>query len=254
MVKYISFMIVSFWNLFRSKKAINKLQIKKLRKTLEYAKKNVPMYRELYKNVSTEINTIEDLKNIPILEADFLRKQELPYYTSELFDVKDLILWGTSGSSGTPFQFYQRKEDAIKWQISFLRFLLVNGLKLWWRVGVVMRHNPHKYHSLMHRLLTFRKNVVPINLPVEEQAEIMLRVKPNIIYGITPAIEIIADWMLENNKCIDSARLILGMGILPSVEGSEKLKAAFGERARIISYYGANDVGSIGFFRAFNTG
>jgi phenylacetate-CoA ligase len=248
MLRYILYLINSYFNLYRSKKYIKKKQLAKLNKILIYAKKHIPMYRELYKNKNVEICNIDDLKSIPILEATYLRQQELSSITSEIVKKDDLILWGTSGSSGTPFQFYQLKDDAIKWQLTFLRFLFVNGFRLWWRVAVVMRDNPVKIDSLMGKLLTFRKNIIPINQPIEKQAELIVSIKPQIIYGITPAIEILADWMIEKRKVINSAKIVLGMGVMPTVEVSRKLMSAFGEQAKVISYYGANDCGSIGFY------
>jgi phenylacetate-CoA ligase len=206
------------------------------------------MYRTLYQNARVDIAQLADLRNLPILDADFLRAQELSAYTSGLLKNEDAILWGTSGSSGTPFQFYQTREDAIKWQLTFFRLLLVNGFKLWWRVAAIMRHSPDQNPSLISRLLTFRKNIVPISLPVEKQVDILRQLNPEMIYGITPAMEIIADWMIRENKGIHSAKIVLGMGITPTSEAAKKLQSAFGEKALVISGYGANDVGSIGFF------
>lgn len=248
MLKYLSFFFCSYLNLFRSKESIGRLQLKKLKKIIMYANENVPMYRQLYKNTNVEINSIEELKNIPILAADFLREQEISFYTSKLANCDDLILWGTSGSSGTPFQFYQSKEDAIKWQLTFFRFLIANGFKLWWRVAAIMRHNPAMDNSWTSRMLRSRKNVVPINLPIEKQVEILRNIKPNIIYGITPALEILADWMIQNKHCIQSAKMVLGMGVTPTIEGAKKIQSAFGKNAKVISCYGANDAGSIGFY------
>lgn len=228
--------------------SIKKLQLKKLKKLLEHAKNNVPMYKELYRDLNIKINTIDDLKNLPILDSKFLKQQEILYYTTENAVKKNLILHATSGSSGEPFQFYQSKNDALKWQLTLLRMLFVNGWKPWWKVINVWRDNIVESKSLFGKLLTFKKNIVSINLPVDKQVKILLKIKPKLIYGVTPTLEIIADWMIENKNCINSARIILGMGITPSTAVAKKLNLAFGEKAKVISYYGANEVGSIGFF------
>lgn len=247
-MKYFLFLLDSVFALFRSKRSIQKLQLKKLKKMIRHAYGNVPMYRELYRDANVDIASLADLQNLPILSSDFLREQELAFYTSAAVDRKDAILWGTSGSSGTPFQFYQTKEDALKWQMTFLRSLLANGFKPWWRVAAIMRQTTDPAPGLLSRLLTFRKNIVAIGLPVEEQVARLQKLKPHLIYGITPAMEILADWMLENDRCLDSTKMIMGLGISPTQESAERLRSAFGKKTKVISGYGANDVGSIGFY------
>ena len=70
----------------------------------KYAKANIPFYQNLYKNkniFNLEISTIEDIKQLPIISKDDVRKH--------LNEFNGAIKLNTGGTSGESFSFYVDK-------------------------------------------------------------------------------------------------------------------------------------------------
>ena len=83
-------------------------QSKKLRKIVEYAYDTVPYYHEKFREVGVlpeDIRTAEDLNKLPIIRKDEIRKN-LSEVVSRDFDVADLKMLSTSGSTGQPLFVY----------------------------------------------------------------------------------------------------------------------------------------------------
>jgi phenylacetate-CoA ligase len=113
-----------------SREQLHKLQSGKLRELIAYAYKHVPYYRELFDSVKMypdDIKTSSDLKKLPFLTKDIIRKQTemLKSDTS-----KNLKRFNTGGSTGAPLQFYLGKRR-IGYDIAAK--LRAAG---WWGVGI----------------------------------------------------------------------------------------------------------------------
>lgn len=104
-------------------------QLDELVNLVKYAKENTIFYREFYHNINIEdIKTIEDLKKIPILEKEMLRKRINDFYT---LDESDGICSFTGGTTGKSLKVVYRKEDFQK------RMAYLDAFK--YRVGVTNR-------------------------------------------------------------------------------------------------------------------
>ena len=73
----------------------------------KHAYTNIPFFNDLYKykhkiNLK-DINSFEDIKNVPILNKEFLKSVPLE---ERSYKVSNRILVNTGGSSGKPFSFY----------------------------------------------------------------------------------------------------------------------------------------------------
>lgn len=79
-----------------------------LRKTIKDAVQNVPYYIELFKKeglVYDDIKRVEDLKKIPLLEKNPLRKDPLTFVNKK-YDKKKLLCLHTTGTTGTPLNIF----------------------------------------------------------------------------------------------------------------------------------------------------
>jgi len=96
---------------------IKKFQWEKLISILRYASKNVPFYIRLFRRKNLTINKIsryEDFaKYIPIVDKKII-SEELEDFISKERKKENLILNYSSGTTGTPFCFYQDKHF-ISW-------------------------------------------------------------------------------------------------------------------------------------------
>jgi len=97
---------------FFTKDQILKIQCEKLQKLINYSVKNIKFYSSFFKqsNVKpTDIKKPEDLIKLPVMTKQIYR-ENFPNNIVDLNSNKnDLILNNTSGSSGTPFNFYQSR-------------------------------------------------------------------------------------------------------------------------------------------------
>jgi phenylacetate-CoA ligase len=93
------------------------------RKIILYAFKNVPFYKNLYQQKGFTVErlqnlTLNELKSLPFLEKDAVRK----FGESELMAInfdKEGEYFGSSGSTGTPSKIYFSKTTHQKWSAAF---------------------------------------------------------------------------------------------------------------------------------------
>ena len=88
-------------------------QEKRLRMMVLHAAKTVPFYRDWFaKNAINleEIRSLDDLKQLPILNKAIMRAKGMGAFTAEDFPEKQRLLSRSSGSTGEPFSFYVSKE------------------------------------------------------------------------------------------------------------------------------------------------
>lgn len=111
--EYYDFLLESQWY---GESEIEGYQYEKLKCLINYSYKNVPYYKELFKQnklSTSDIKTIEDLKKIPILTKETVRKRynDLinPNYKGRIINSH------TSGSTGKALHFLFT-HDAIKYR------------------------------------------------------------------------------------------------------------------------------------------
>lgn len=101
------------------KAAERKHQQEEMQKLIQYAVEHSPFYREFYKGIDlASIRTIEDLKNLPILEVDILQKNIASFYT---LPENSAIVSHILDPTGMPLKFLITKEDMQR-HMAFLDF------------------------------------------------------------------------------------------------------------------------------------
>lgn len=93
---------------YYSKEEIDKYQNKQLRKLIEHAYETVPYYRQLFEKNQLkpkDIITNEDLPKIPMLTKRDVKKHHNKLI-SKIFIKKNLVHGHTSGTTGSPLNFY----------------------------------------------------------------------------------------------------------------------------------------------------
>jgi len=107
---------------------LRKYQLERINKIIKYAKENSPFYREFYKDIDFELKTLEDIKRLPVLRKEVLKKaiQENKILSVE-FKKEELSCGHTTGSTGTPLEICFDKKCIKK------RALVQN--RLWKKMG-----------------------------------------------------------------------------------------------------------------------
>ena len=107
---------------------------KRLREFIMYASNNVPYYRKKFREWGIDprsIRSVEDLRNIPILTKDEVKKN-FTEFISETVPKSKLVWIHTSGTTGGGFKFYTTKDSiwqqwAIWWRYRRWHRIPLNG-------------------------------------------------------------------------------------------------------------------------------
>ena len=245
MIGFLSKLARSTARLRARREALEELRRRKLRDTVAFAYREIPLYRGLYGDTSPSVLDRADLRNLPVLSPEVLKSRPIDELKPHHACVDDLILHGTSGSTGSPFRFYQSREDVDIWYAHTLRYFALCGWRPWWTTAAVWREDPSRKDGLLRRLVERLKVQVSIHRPPEEQAEILAAHRPRMIYGISSTLDVLATWMLENDRVLGTARLVVGMGEAISEPMGRRFREAFGHRG--LNFYGANECGLLGW-------
>ncbi len=101
-------------------------------------------------------------------------------------------------------------------------------------------------YSIFQRLINKRRFFVSINLSLEEQAREILKFQPHFIFGMTSSLDVLANWMIENNICYKNVKFVLTSGETTDFDLlSDKFRKVFGHPG--LDIYGTNECGMIGF-------
>jgi len=109
-------------------KKLEKLQMEKFKKLLKHAYNNVPYYYRLFKNhrlKPKDIQTRKDITKIPFLTKDIVRKNFKDLIAKNI-KRKNLVHSHTSGTTGSPFEFYMDKYTQAFYRAHIIRH------RRWW--------------------------------------------------------------------------------------------------------------------------
>lgn len=115
---------------FWSKEQLLNYQNSRLRDLVVHVSSSVPYYHEQFLNLHIkpeDIQTINDLKKLPILNKATIKKEGIERFTSATFPKKKMIISSSSGSTGEPL-FYQNTPDAYS-------MILAANLRGWYWMG-----------------------------------------------------------------------------------------------------------------------
>ncbi len=159
-LKFRSFLEKSQWS---KKERLEEYQLKRLQIILKQAYEKVPYYQKLFRESGispTDIASLEDLKKIPLLSKNDLRKNFKRLTADNALKFKP-YLCRTSGTSGEPLQFYLDKPSNILEFCYYWRYWSWAGYRLGspfaeFSIHHFLNHNLteiYHYSRLMNRLI-----------------------------------------------------------------------------------------------------
>ncbi|AOT71467.1 DVU_1553 family AMP-dependent CoA ligase [Geosporobacter ferrireducens] len=106
----------------RSRRALEAYQVKKVRETVEYAKKNSLFYRKQLKDIRTEdIRSLKDLQNLPFTFPQDIRQNPYGFLCVPQRAVKRIVTLNTSGTTGEGKRIFFTEKD-LDDTIDFFRY------------------------------------------------------------------------------------------------------------------------------------
>ncbi len=99
------------------------LQLLKLRRLVDHAFWQVPLYRRLWSEAGVrpeDIRSLADLRRLPVVDKQTLRAAFPADALARSVDARQLVPYTSSGSTGEPFRFTMtRAEKGMRWAVMF---------------------------------------------------------------------------------------------------------------------------------------
>ncbi len=189
-------------------------QADKLKKLIRYVYENVPYYGDLMRKhylSPRDIKCVEDLRKLPILNKDIIRKNSKKILSNDFSDQR-ASLARTGASTGEPLVFYLDKEATDMAWATFLRFLKWTGyewgdkMAYFWRTPDSLKKTGNWYQnfidwyifhyvSKMRHFDAFKMN----DNYFVDYARRLRKYKPEIIKGYPSALIYFTNYCISHN-------------------------------------------------------
>ena len=238
---------------FFSKSKLKDLQLKKLKKLIEHAYKNVPFYRKLFKDIDIkpeDIKCLEDIQKIPILTKEIIRAN-LKDLLAENYGTKDFWIETTGGSTGTPLKFYRDNithDFLLAVNRRFFRWAGYNiGTKFFSLWG--SQYDISKTYKQRSKVHYFLINHVIINAfdmsddNMKKYADKIITFEPTIIHGYANALYVFAKYIKDNRIRIPVPKAVISASEKLHTYQRELLKEVF--QCEVFEEYGCREMSLI---------
>ncbi len=234
------------------RKELIHLQRRRLQALLKFAYENVPYYHKLFKSKNlrpSDIKTVEDLRKIPILKKEDIRKNPREFISTSLLH-NWMIPCYTRGTTARPLKFFRTKEDFSWCLASRLRAYGWGQYKFGDRIGLVWALESSELKSPYSRLKrivgnkTLLLNAYDLSEDsIRSSANNIKKHKPHFISGYSSCIYMLAKYI--ETKGLFSVKLkgifTTAETLLPSQRGT--IEKVF--ECKVYDQYGSHEISSI---------
>ena len=203
-----------------SKKDLEEFQMQQLRKLLIHAYENVPYYRNIFNERGLkpiDIKDINDLKKLPYLTKDIIRKN-LHNLIARNYSKRKLQYVTTSGSTGRPLGLYLEKgiTDVKEWAFIWRQWnwagLKLGAKRVIIRGDVIVRYKNNnrqlwEFDPLSNTLILSSYDLNDKNLP--KYINKINKFKPDAIQGYPSNLYILSNYIKNNKLTINNIKCIL---------------------------------------------
>jgi len=231
-----------------SSSRLKELQLERLILFLEFAEKNSPYYKKLFRRCDfsvSGVSSIDDLKNIPAISKNELIEHSKSIHTDYKF--RKEFLAETSGTTGSGLEFKKNENwDSVN-RASMMRAYDWYDVKPWDRHGYFWGYNISLQHATKAKVLDYFQNRFRIFTYDKEMVEVFSRKLSSAIYvaGYSSMIYEVAKLINDLNMKKPILKLVKGTSEMILDVYQVEAKKAFGRK--IASEYGAAESGLIAF-------
>ncbi len=230
--------------LYWDKERMKRFQDKRIKQVVRYAYDNVPFYNQAFKKVGLDPSSIEgvgDLHKLPIIKKDEFKRQSPMELVSKEYEIGRLKKVRTSGSSGTPFEFYiNRAEDSWRKAI-YMRANISCGQRM--RDRWVVLTAPHHFHDttgIQRKLGIFSQTCVSLWDPGDKKIEEIAAINPHVLDGYSGSLVLLAKEMANRGLDVIKPRLMFGNAEAIDLASRRYIEKVFG--APYCDQYGSAEV------------
>jgi phenylacetate-CoA ligase len=226
-------------------KQIDDYQNTRLKRLIHHAYSTVPYYRELFNRIRLkpeDIKTKNDLSKIPVLTRDDVRTN-LPKLLSTAFKQRDLVLGHTSGTTGSPLEFYWDINTCVYTNGVDWRQKQWAGVKYGDPIAVLLGRMivptsstkpPFWRMNYLHNQLWFSSFHMTIE-NLKHYLDKLIKFKPAAIEGYPSTVYILARYMVANGFSLPLTAVFTSSETLYPVQ-REVIEKAFG--CKVFDFYG----------------
>ena len=237
---------------------IERYRNKCFRRIVRYAY-SVPIYRKKYKEAGIhpdDIKSIEDIKKLPFITKNDLRKNFPDGIVPTGFDTKNAYLISTSGSTGQPVSIYVDTYTIIKALLGFIREIQEYGVN--WRktkMSVIVDLTPESAEEAylaqtvmpnLKKFFSFKNMQV---LHVGENPEILIKkiddFQPEFLGGYPGVMRALAVLKRKGYGKNIHPKVMASSGAVLDDYTRKYIEDAFG--AKIFDAYGSTEAGPVAF-------
>ncbi len=224
-----------------------RLQDARVRLFVAHAYERVPFVRDLFAANRIEpgdIRGARDLERIPVMTKAGLQAMDLDRLLARGAVRERLVRVSTSGSTGVPLKLYFAPSDFSRMNMNWFRAQMAWGIRPFHRaLEITGPHNIAARRPWYQRLGLWRKEPLSLFEPVEAWVEWWNRLKPDILYGYSRSLALLAQHVLERGGLRPLPRFVVGVSELCTELEADLIRRAFGRE--IIDLYGAAEAGCI---------
>lgn len=232
----------------RDRGRLEAAQTVRLRRLLEHAFTHVPGYRDLWRDHGIhpgDVQRLEDLQRLPVIDKSTIRDAGPERFIDRRYpNGNGLLARYTSGSSGTPFEFFVSRSHN-KWRkAQRLRPYVTNGVLPWHRV-LAITSNEERPRLLTDTLGLFAERRVSATRPPQELMRELIGARPDVITGYPSALGLLADACLDSGAKYPRPALLFTDSEILTAGVRTRLRDAFGTDP--IDVYGSYETDNIAF-------
>lgn len=239
------------WN----ERELERIQSKRLRRIIIHSYKHVEFYHKQYSSIDIDpnnIKTAEDLSKLPVFSKDDLRNNFSQLIATN-FKLGKCVLNKTSGSTGEPTRTLMNLDVHKYYGSRAIRERLACGVKFGDKVVNIfpsIRADIKNFMSQSHPKIDIKgfNKVWSFTIPRENKKclsllNMLIKLKPNIIFGAPSTIRILAHVAQDNNISEIHPKVIISSFELLDKSTRQYITNTF--NSDIIDVYGSSEVGDI---------
>jgi phenylacetate-CoA ligase len=234
-------------NIWLPREKLREIQTIKLKSLIQHAYKRVAYYHQLFDSAGIkpeDIKTVEDLSRLPLTTKEVLKRTPVDQLIASGVDHNQCIEERTSGSTGKPLVIYQSVRERYHYILKMLRIFFENGYTITDKtVGIWKEQDFPVKKPLPQRLGLFKWEIISLLLPLEKRIELLIKARPEVVYGANSTLRIIAATLLNESIRLKPPRLLISTSEIMDGRSRDLLTKAFGIPP--LNIYGANEVGNI---------
>jgi phenylacetate-CoA ligase len=185
---------------------------------------------------------VDDLRKVPISTKEDLRSAGLEKTIADWADISSLLPRKTSGSTGKPWQVYRTESEDKTVGLLHVAAMLTMGHRPWDRLtllGLEWSISPR----LHHRLGLYRREVIRVSMPLDEQIRRLSEFQPTIILGAPSLLRAIMHNLQHPLRDLMQPRVLITTGEVFDHALKKQVQSELD--AEIFDTYGSMEFGRI---------